>query len=185
MSARASATRCAWPPEIWVGLRVSKPGSSTSSSISVTRRLDLGVLDALAAQPEGDVLVDRQVREQRVVLEDRVDVALVGRQPGDVLALELDQPGRRLLEAADHPQGRRLAAAGRPEEAEELAVLDLEVDVVDGDRIAELLDHIDEPDVDVGTVRVALLLAKRDAVAPCPTRAARRWRVRSVGCGRG
>ena len=38
-------------------------------------RLDLGVLDPLAAEAEGDVLEDREVREQRVVLEDGVDVA--------------------------------------------------------------------------------------------------------------
>ena len=96
--------------------------------------LDLRVLDLLAAQPEGDVLVDRQVWEQGVVLEDRVDVALVRREPRHVLALELDQARGRLLEAADHPQGRRLAAAGRAEEGEEFAVEHLEVDVVDGER---------------------------------------------------
>ena len=117
--------------------------------------LDLGVLDVLAAKAEGDVLEDRQVREERVVLEDRVDVALVRRQPRHVLALELDQPGGRLLEAADHPQRRRLAAAGRAEEAEELAVPDLEVDVVDGDRVAELLDDIDETDVDLRHSRLS------------------------------
>ena len=50
-------------------------------------RLDLRVLTFLRREAEGDVLEDRQVREERVVLEDRVDVALVRRQPGDVLAL--------------------------------------------------------------------------------------------------
>ena len=80
-------------------------------------------------------------------------MALVGRQPGHVLALQLDEPGGRLLEAADHPQGRRLAAARGPEEAEELAVLDLEIDVVDGHGVAELLDDIDESDVHDGHVR--------------------------------
>ena len=89
------------------------------------------------------------MREQGVVLEDRVHVALVRRQPGHVLALELDAAGGRLLEAADHPQGRGLAAAGRAEEAEELAVDDLEVDVVDGEHVAERLGHLDEPDVDI------------------------------------
>ena len=37
----------------------------------------LGLRDLLALQPEADVLLDRQVREQRVALEDRVDVAPV------------------------------------------------------------------------------------------------------------
>ena len=61
------------------------------------------------------------------------------------------------LEAADHPQRRRLAAARRTKEAEELPVHDLEVDVIDGHRIAEHLDHIHELDVDGGHVRCGLL----------------------------
>jgi hypothetical protein len=92
------------------------------------------------------------MREEGVVLEDRVDVALERRQPGDVLALELDQAGRGLLEATDHPQRGGLPTARRAEQAEELAVLDLEVDVVDRQRIAIALDDINEPDFD-GHVR--------------------------------
>ena len=37
-----------------------------------------------------------------------------------------------LLEPGDHAQAGRLAAAGRPDQDQELAVLDLEVQVVDG-----------------------------------------------------
>ena len=59
------------------------------------------------------------------------------------------RPDVGCFEAADHPEGRGLAAARRAEEAEELAVLDLEVDVVDRDLVAELLDDIDEADVDL------------------------------------
>jgi hypothetical protein len=43
-------------------------------------------------------------------------------------------PPRRHLVPADHAQRRRLAAARRPEEHDVLAVLDRQVDVVDGDR---------------------------------------------------
>ena len=67
------------------------------------------------------------------------------------------RPDVGCLEAADHPQGRRLAAARRAEEAEELAGLDLEVDVVDRHGLAEALDHVHEPDVDGGHVRSVLL----------------------------
>src|SRR5574340_573855 len=89
--------------------------------------------------------------EQGVVLEDRVDVALEGREPGDVLALELDQAAARLLEAADHTEGRGLAAAGGPQQGEELAVEDLEGDVVDGHDVgSESLGHVDEADIDGG-----------------------------------
>jgi hypothetical protein len=68
----------------------------------------------LLAQPVADVLGDVHVREQRVVLEDGVDVALVRRHAGDRLAGEQDLALGRLLEAGDHAQGRRLAAARRP-----------------------------------------------------------------------
>ena len=83
-----------------------------------------------AAGAEGDVVGDRHVREQGVVLEDRVHVAPVGRDLGDVLALEADLPRRRLLEAGDHAQGGGLATARRPEQGEELAALDGDVDAV-------------------------------------------------------
>jgi hypothetical protein len=52
------------------------------------------------------------VREERVVLEDRVDVAFVRRPARDVLAGEEDAPRVRLLEAGDDPQRRRFP---RPE----------------------------------------------------------------------
>jgi len=91
--------------------------------------------------------------EQRVVLEDGVDVALVGRQPGHVLALEFDEAGGRRLEPADHPEGRGLAAAGWPEQGEELPGLDLEIDVVDDHGLAVALDDINEADVDGRHVR--------------------------------
>ena len=51
--------------------------------------------DLLDAQAVLDVLAHGHVREQRVVLEDRVDVARVGRTAGDVGARELDAAARR------------------------------------------------------------------------------------------
>ena len=44
------------------------------------------------------------------------------------------RPRGRQLEPRDHPEGRRLARARRPEHREELAVADVEIDVVDGDQ---------------------------------------------------
>jgi hypothetical protein len=69
------------------------------------------------------------VREQRVVLEDRVDVARVGRAPGDVGAGELDAAAVGQLEARDQAQRRRLARPGRPEQREELAARDVEREI--------------------------------------------------------
>ncbi|MCY1305838.1 hypothetical protein D9M70_556640 [compost metagenome] len=54
--------------------------------------VDRRMLHPLQFQAEGDVAADRQVREKRVVLEDDIDVALVGRQVRDWLAFEIDLP---------------------------------------------------------------------------------------------
>ena len=47
------------------------------------------------------------------------------------LAVEPDLAGARLLQPGDDAQQRRLAAAGRADEDDELAVRDVEVDVVE------------------------------------------------------
>ncbi len=52
----------------------------------------------------------------------------------------------RILEPGDHPQRGRLAAARRAEQHEELAVGDLERQVVDRDDVAEALGHMVEHD---------------------------------------
>jgi hypothetical protein len=46
---------------------------------------------------------------------------------------------------ADHPQRRRLAAARRTEQDDILAVVDVQIDVVDGDDAAcEVLCEVDQ-----------------------------------------
>ena len=95
--------------------------------------------DALAPQPVADVALDVHVREQGVALEDRVDVAPVGRHVDDVAARDLDAAAVGADEAADDPHRRRLAAAARPEHGEELAGADLERQVVERHRLAVAL----------------------------------------------
>ena len=46
------------------------------------------------------------------------------------------------LQAGQHSQGGRLAASGRPDEDQELAVVDLQVEVADAD-VAVLVDLVD------------------------------------------
>ena len=110
---------------------------------------DLGDLEAVL-----DVVADRHVREQRVVLEDRVDVARVGRQAGDVGAAQLDRAGVGDREAGDQPQRRRLARAGGAEQREELALGDVEVDAVDGGEVAVALGQAAQADVGQRAARV-------------------------------
>src|SRR5438876_2551075 len=85
---------------------------------------DLGAREALELEPEGDVRLHGQVREERWPLEDRVRRPPMGRSPAHSLTANEHLPGRRQLEAREDPQRRRLAAAARPEEREELAGLD-------------------------------------------------------------
>jgi hypothetical protein len=83
-------------------------------------------------EPEGDVLEDVEVGEERRALEDHVHRPSVGRQAGHVPPLEEDSPVARSDEAGDDPQERGLSAAGRAEERDELSVLEREGDVVEG-----------------------------------------------------
>ena len=124
---------------------------------------DLGLGDLLALEPEGDVALDAQVREERVRLEDRVDVALVGRLLGHLVAAEVHAPLRRVLEAADHPQRRRLAAARRAEHRVERAALDRERELVDRGHLAEALGDLLEVDVRLGAAerREGVVLGRR------------------------
>jgi hypothetical protein len=88
------------------------------------------------------------VREERVGLEDGVDVAAVGRVLGDVVTAEEDAAVGRVLEAADHPQRGRLAAAGGSEQRIERPARDLEVERVDRGHVPKSL--CDPLQADVG-----------------------------------
>ena len=87
-------------------------------------------------EPVADVLADIHVRVERVALEHHRDVAAAWRQVGDVSATDRDAALADLLEPRDHPEQRRLAATRGADEDEELAVLDAQVDVLDGDHSA-------------------------------------------------
>ena len=110
--------------------------------------LALALSDLALLQAVGDVVEDRHVREERVLLEDGVHVALVGRRARDVAAADQDLALVGLLEAGDHPQRRRLAAAARPEQRQELALVDAQVDRVHRDERAEPLR--DRAELDIG-----------------------------------
>jgi hypothetical protein len=105
----------------------------------------------LHLEAELDVLRHRAVREQREALEHHRGVAMRWRQVGDVVAGDQDLPGGDLLEPADHPQRRRLAAARRAQQGDELAVLDLGVEVDHrADVAVERLADVDQNDVEIG-----------------------------------
>ena len=75
--------------------------------------------------------------EQGVILEDGVDVTLIGRQAGGFFAVNADRPRARLFEAGDQPQAGGFTRAGRAEHGKELAVLDVDGNPVYGFHFAE------------------------------------------------
>jgi hypothetical protein len=85
------------------------------------------------------------VRIERVVLEDHRDVALLRRQLVHDAVADEELAVGDLLEAGDHTQRRRLATAGRPDEDEELAVCNVERQLMDGVEavVVDLLDAIE------------------------------------------
>ena len=103
------------------------PGGRTDPPVS------FGLLDLLVLQREADVLIHRQVRVERVVLEDHGDVAVPGRHVVDHAVAEADRARRDPLQARDHPQRRRLAAARGPDQHDELPVVDVQVQTVQRD----------------------------------------------------
>jgi hypothetical protein len=95
----------------------------------------------VAAQPGPDqrdlgVGPGRQVPEQVVVLEDEADDLAVVAVGGDLVqrcAVDHDPAGGRAVQTADQGQERRLARARGAGEHDELAGLDGQRDVVEGD----------------------------------------------------
>ena len=94
--------------------------------------VDLVLLLALEPEAESDVVVDAQVRIERVALEDHRDVAVLRRDVVDDALADPDHALGDVLEAGHHAKSGRLAAAGRADEDHELPVLDLDLQVGDG-----------------------------------------------------
>jgi hypothetical protein len=98
-----------------------------------------GLGDAAQLERKLDVLPHTAVREQRQRLEHHAGRPPVGRDVVDAPTFEQNVARRRLFEAGEHAHHRRLARTGRPDDGEELALVDIEIDAVDGREAAEAL----------------------------------------------
>jgi hypothetical protein len=115
--------------------------------------VDLGLVHAPDAQPVGDVVGDGHVRVQGIGLEHHGDVAVPGGEGVDHPVADAHGPGREVLQAGHHPQGGRLAAAGRAHQDQELAVGDVQVQVLDGvEPVLVLLVDLVENDLGHGSL---------------------------------
>jgi hypothetical protein len=115
--------------------------------------LDLGVRDLLDAERERHVLEHAHVRVERVALEHHRDVALGGRDMGDVAAVDRDLSRGRLLETRDHAQGRRLAAATGADEDDHVARRDRQIEIRDHRARGALVHLADLGQLDVAHAR--------------------------------
>ncbi len=92
--ARATATRCCWPPDNCAGRRSSMPSSPTSFRMAIDLRASLRGRHALDLHDEFDVFARGQHRDQVVGLEHEADVvqAQIGQcalaQQVDALAVD-------------------------------------------------------------------------------------------------
>ena len=101
---------------------------------SRTRR-SISSLGTLRSFSPGQVFVDRHVGVEGVALEHHRDVAVLG---DDVVHDPVADPQLPLadgLQAGHTAQGGGLPAAGRTDQDQELAVADLQVEVVDSSRL--------------------------------------------------
>jgi hypothetical protein len=131
--------------------------------------VDLALRELAELEPERHVVVDGHVRVQGVALEDHRDVAFLRRHRVDDPIGDPDRALADRFEAGYHPQRRCLAASGRSDEDDELAVVDVEVEVVHGLRaVREDLRYAFEIDlchapsaVLIGTQSQALMTGQR------------------------
>ena len=88
------------------------------------------------AQSECDVLENRHVTKQGIVLKHKADVAFADLARQRILPVETDLPLVRPFETGDDPQQRCLAGARWTQQRDQLARVDVEADVLERGEIA-------------------------------------------------
>src|SRR5699024_715138 len=111
-------------------------------------------LIALLASDAGDLERERHVlphghmRIERIVLEHHGDITFARGQQSDIVLADADVAGVDGFETCEHAQGGGLPASGGTDEDEELAIGDVETDLVDGggQRLRVMTERIVEGD---------------------------------------
>ena len=108
--------------------------------------VDLLLVHLARLEAVGHVLLDGQVRKDRVILEHHADVALVRGHIVDAVFAKVEIAALDGVKAGDHAQQRGLAAAGRSQQGEELALFNVQGHTVQRGKIAVALDSIFDDD---------------------------------------
>ena len=96
------------------------------------------LLSLQVLQGKDDVLLHGHVRIEGIVLEDQAHAPLLRRNPGHVLIAEENPSLRRNLQAADQVQRRALSASAGAQQAHQLPVRNLKVEVADRGYVLSL-----------------------------------------------
>ena len=88
-------------------------------------------------QAEGYVFKHVQMRKQRIFLEHRVDLPLMGRDIVDPLAVEGHIAAGGRGETADDPQCGGLAAPTGAKQREEFGIVDVKIDVIENQLVVK------------------------------------------------
>ena len=84
---------------------------------------------------ESDIFRDGHMWKKGVFLEYSIEIALIGREGGNILSVKQNLAFVRGLKSADNAQGCCLAAAGRTEQCDEFILTDVEVQIVQNDIV--------------------------------------------------
>jgi hypothetical protein len=107
------------------------------SSISPTPLGALGPGHLLLAEAEFDVGLHVHVGEEGVGLEHHVNRPTIGRDVGDIHAVDPDAATGGAVQPRQQTQQGGLATAGPPQERKELALIDIQADAVEGMNLAK------------------------------------------------
>ena len=90
-------------------------------------------------KPKSDIIGNGQVLEERVMLEDKADMARTHGDIGHIAAIQDDAPAVRRFQPGNQAQQGRLAAAGRAQERRHFARLNAQIRGQERRKLAETL----------------------------------------------
>src|SRR5690606_41190458 len=97
-------------------------------------------------ETKSDIIINRKMREERIMLKHRIDRPQIGRRLPHLDPVDQDLAARRHFETRDHAERRRLSAPAGTEQGEKLARSDRKGDTVERGHISKALCQLDQLD---------------------------------------